>query len=641
MRAPIKVLPSDIAEKIAAGEVIERPASVVKELVENSIDAGSQHIQVKLYDGGRRSIVIQDDGHGIPADEVKLALMRHATSKLKSVDDLFNLSSLGFRGEALPSIATVSRFTLESKTQTSHHAVYLEGGALLQESSGDSTSPLNGQTTGTLIKVEDLFYNIPARLKFLRSKSSESGYIRELIERIALVYPHIEFQLYSDDRRALWLKRCSGITERFAQIVDLKPPANHDTEFYSDHIETFHTQFDTLVVDGWLERNRRASTSKDIFVTVNGRMVRDKLLHQAIVTGLRHRMMEGEFPKIFLRVQIDPALVDVNVHPAKSEVRFHDSRAVFQVIQGALNELGSRPNKLYYESPLPSSTQPSTALDTAPTLTLGMQPDAPASTIATPHTPRAYQAPLLTNQRTQLQTKDFDVWQSRATTTTNKATTTPTTTSSRPESQATANAFKYHYIGQLNKTYLLFQDDNALVLIDQHAAHERINYEKLKSRLLNDGLKPQTLLVSALVKLNPTDLALALDHAPFFNKLGFEFEIFGDTSLVLRSVPDIVSNSEYNTSQQELFLSVLEDIKSNAGDDFIQQDLLRIAPKLERFIATMACHASVRAGQALSQTEAVKLVETMENTPSSLNCPHGRPASIRLSQSQIEGLFKR
>lgn len=615
-RRPIRVLPRELAEKIAAGEVVERPSSVIKELVENSLDANAKVIRVELEEGGRKRLSVIDDGHGIPPEEMPIALERHATSKIDELDDLWNLRTMGFRGEALPSVAAVSRFTLESRTLRSDgvngRRLYLEGGRQVRDQSLDPTSPLQDRPTGTLIIVEDLFFNVPARLKFLKSKSGESANIRELIERIALCNPAVGFTLISEGRKSLQLEAAHP-SKRVADILETSP----------ENIETFESQFEDITVRGWLDRDSRASNSRYIYLAVNGRMVRDKLLQQAVLVGLRPRMMEGEYPKIYLEVEVPPADVDVNVHPAKSEVRFRRSRDVFQVVHGALERLAKKPTQNYYSSPLNIEPEPEpkqsrifeTERTTYKTKEYYSAPSEPSAPIE-PSIGRESPAPLDFQPKAQYHPDHLN----------------------HPVHPIQKKSFTtLHYIGQLKNTYLLFQDDGGLVLIDQHAAHERINYEKIKAEFLATGLQPQPLLLSAVVKCSPEKLNLALENSGAFTKLGFEFEAFGENSLVIRSAPLGIESER----SAELFRSLLEELSSSDAPEILAKDPSRLSAKTERMLATSACHSSVRAGQSLSAHEARELAAQMEETESSLNCPHGRPASIRLTYSQIEGLFKR
>lgn len=622
---PIRVLPRELAEKIAAGEVIERPSSVVKELVENSIDAGASHIRIEIEEGGRKRIRVRDDGCGIPDAEVLTALERHATSKIDELDDLWNLNTMGFRGEALPSIAAVSRVTIETVARgTAEHVagrlLYLEGGRVLRDETLAGHGLSSGSAgaafafTGTQITVEDLFYNVPARLKFLKSKSGESAQIRELIERIALTHPAIGFGLVSDGRKALNVEPTREGLERVAAILGVQ----------ADDVETFESVFEDLNVKGWLDRNGRASNSRYVYLSVNRRMVRDRLLQQAVLVGLRSRMMEGEYPRVFVSVELPPSEIDVNVHPAKSEVRFRKSREVFQVVHGAFEKLGRSAAKPFY-------SVASDALAKSAGLTPGQAVTAPLSSAP----PVAQKTTALEHPAEQI--PFFEPSEARVAFRTKVA---PPSTALAPvlnptPAERSAVFSALHYIGQLKNTYLLFQDAAGLIIIDQHAAHERINYERLKARFLSDGLRSQPVLLSIVVKCRAEQIELALEHTETLSKFGFEFEPFGDTSLLLRSIPETLETAR----AAELFSGILHDLECTESTD--EGPGRGLTPKIERILSTTACHSSVRAGQALSAFEATELMHALDDTQSSLNCPHGRPASICLTFGQIEGLFKR
>lgn len=627
-RRPIQVLPKDIAEKIAAGEVIERPSSVVKELVENALDAGARRITVELENGGLRAVRVIDDGGGIAAEELPLALERHATSKITAVDDLWNLSTLGFRGEALPSIAAISLFTLESRRdgERGRH-LSLEGGALKEDKvlPADSAVP---RPSGSRMSVEHLFFNVPARLKFLRSKASESSAVRELLERIALSHPAVAFTLLSEGRRTLQLPATALLEERVAAVLDGDVGA----------LEKVEAQFDGARVWGFVDREARAHNSRQIYLAVNGRMVRDKLLQQAVMVALRPVMMEGEYPRAFLSVEVPAGDVDVNVHPTKTEVRFTRPRDIFQLIGVALTPIARETKRVAYEA------------------TLSAAPDSTAATIAEPPALdyAASQAPLMDTGRVQYRHKPTPLFESaaRAATATEAAPSespqvwdhaTPQAPSS-PEAEAPATAPQaavtpfagLQYIGQVKNTYLIFQDGDGVVFIDQHAAHERINYERLKTALETEGLKSQPLLLGATVKLKPEEIAFALDSREDIARFGFEIEAFGDRDLIIRAGPAHLNDRQVIPT----FTAILRALQENEAQG-VPTDPTRLDPKLERAVATAACHGSIRAGQALSPAEALALAGEMERTPSSLNCPHGRPASIKLGWSQLEGLFKR
>lgn len=595
MSNSIRVLPRELAEKIAAGEVIERPGSVVKELVENALDAGATQIRIEFEDGGKKRLTIRDNGCGIADGEVLTALERHATSKIQALDDLWNLDTMGFRGEALPSIAAISRFTLRTRaagTTNRGRDVYLEGGTLLRDESLLELDP------GTSISVEDLFYNVPARLKFQRARSGESAYIREMIEHFALTHPAVSFALFSENRKLLELAPCAR-PERVARIFGTA----------SENLENFESRFEDTAVEGFLDRDARVTNSRQIYLAVNRRIVKDRLLQQAVLTALRPRMMEGEYPRIFLSLEIPRGDVDVNVHPTKSEVRFRRSRDVFQIVHGALSKLAGTVSRPFYSAPTPT---PQTFAAQA----------APSST------------PLFEASKFGFRTKTDAPASWGAHETAFKTLTASETVNRQPITDLFSSL---QYLGQLKNTYLLFQDGEGLVLIDQHAAHERVNYERIRADFLKTGLTPRPLLVSITVRCKPDDILTVDENRATFEKLGLEVEPFGDESLLLRAIPQGLDPAK----AQELFRTLLEQLKETPAGESLAADPSRLSPKLERMLSTAACHASVRAGQPLSPQQARALAAQMDATPASLNCPHGRPASIRLTFAQIENLFKR
>lgn len=623
MSATIQILPPELAEKIAAGEVIERPFSVVKELVENSIDAQARSIQIELEDGGLKSLRITDDGSGIPLEDMPLALKRHATSKIRTLDDLWNLSTMGFRGEALPSIAAVSHFTLESRvTGSTGRSLQWEGATSVFDRplAANAKVPL---PSGTRVSVEHLFYNVPARLKFMKSRASEAAAIRDLIERLALCHPTISFSLTSEGRKTLSLPATELGEQRFAEVLDAPV----------EHIEDFEGHYNGITVRGWWDREGRAANSKQVYLAVNGRMLKDRQLLQSCTAALRSAMMEGEYPRVFLEVVAPPTEIDVNVHPAKAEVRFQRARDVFQLIHATLSRIAQNPQKAAYIAPEITSQSRSIELE-SPRLfenlpTQFRKKEMPIGLTAA----TAVTAPALTKQ-TILQPPSFAHSNHSAP----LAAKGPTIQNQVQVPSRASRFSSLQYVGQVKNTYLLFQESDGLILIDQHAAHERVQYELLRQKLKSRDLKSQPLLISITVKCRPEEMALALEESEFFFHFGFEFEAFGEDHLIVRSAPEGLESSRILDTFRALLQSLRENDESPTTST---RDPSLLSPQWERALSTAACHSSVRAGQPLSPREAIALVEQMEETPSSLNCPHGRPASIKLTFQQIENLFKR
>lgn len=609
----IAVLPTDVAEKIAAGEVIERPFSVVKELVENALDAGATQITVELENGGMRKIAVTDNGHGIYEEQVGLAFLRHATSKIRTADDLWNLRTLGFRGEALPSISAISQFTVETKrsTETGKQLIY-EGGTLRSEKALAANS-LVPSPHGTRMCVEHLFYNVPARLKFLKSKSSETAAIRDLIERISLIHTNVSFNLLSDGRKTLVLPSVQTTEERFAAVVQSS----------LENLLPFEGRYDQMAVNGVLDFDSRAQNSRQIYMAVNGRMVKDKLLQQAISVSLKPIMMEGEYPKIFLNIIVPSGDVDVNVHPTKTEVRFTKPRDVFSLIKAALDQIIVNPQRQAYSTTHVVEQKPQKLFDTD-RVSFRKKVDELPTLIQTPTLPQT-SAPWQTNP-------PINAAVHRSVNPLINPATQPTLQTTL---QSTVQPQNLPYIGQVKNTYLLFQDHDGIVIVDQHAAHERLNYEKLKSNFFSSGLRPKALLIAITIKTSTEQAQLALDHKSFFERLGFEVDSFGDDQLIVRTVPEGLSDQH----ALQCFKAILEDLNTDNGE-LSWSDPTKASPRLERVFSTAACHASIRAGQPLSASEAIRLFQEMTST-ASLNCPHGRPASVKLTHGQLEGLFKR
>ena len=567
----IRKLPEGTINRIAAGEVLERPASAVKELVENAIDAGATQIDVVFRGGGKSLIRVTDNGSGMSADEMLLALERHATSKL-SDDELINISTLGFRGEALPSIASVSRFAMTSHAAGSDdaHAVNVAAGAV---------SPLAPArlAQGTEIEVRDLFYATPARLKFLKSDRSETAEAVDVIRRLALAHPAIGFTFANEDR--VWINAPQGEKQhdRIARIVGQEFIANaHLVSHVGDDIR----------IEGYasLPTYARGNAAQQ-FAFVNGRPVRDKLITGAIRGAYADVLPPGRFPSVVLFIDCAPSRVDVNVHPAKTEVRFRDGAlvrsfivsAIKRVLTGMEIKLDSAKSFaaasafLQNWSPSPAVTQ--AAFD--------MQ--MPVEGLAE----EAQAAPLA----------DYPLGLARA---------------------------------QIHDTYIVSQTARGFILIDQHAAHERIVYERLKAERAGQGIATQPLLVPQVVELDPGALSGVIAIADDLAALGLKLESFGANAVLVREVPAALSQAN------------IADLLRAVADDALEQDQSEgIQTRVNHMLATMACHYSVRAGRKLRVDEMNALLREMERTPNAGQCNHGRPTFIALEMKDIERLFGR
>lgn len=580
---PIRILPPEVASQIAAGEVVERPASVVKELLENALDAGAAHITVRVEGGGQRLVEVADDGCGIPPEEVALAVERHATSKLASATDLFNISSLGFRGEALASIASVSRFTLTSMVAGQPHGsrIRVEGGR------AGKPEPA-GAPPGTTVRVEDLFFNLPARRKFLKSETSERRLIESLAARYALAYPHVRFTLEMEGRTSLQTSGSGGRVEVLANLFGAA---------IARQLVEVAFRGDALDVSGYISPpGLTRSNRREIIFFVNGRPVQDISMMTALLQAYHGLLMVGRFPYAILLLQIPPESVDVNVHPTKAEVRFRNPDGVFSSVQRAVRRA------LLAHSPvteLPSQT---------------MWTDRTWESPQTGHTP----TPLIGREGGSL--------------------TLPSPASSQPPPPTPAGPGQgritppgvplLRLVGQIASTYLVAEGPDGLYLVDQHAAHERVLYEKLSAQPAG-SLPAQNLLEPVSVELPSHQASLVEGQLPLLGALGFHVEPFGRGAYLVRALPALLAHM-----QPEAALRVLV-------EDF-EEDETPLGAALENRLKARICkRAAVKAGQALSPDEQRNLLADLEACQSPRTCPHGRPTMIYISVDLLERQFGR
>ena len=580
MRPTIAALPDALISQIAAGEVVERPASVVKEVLENAIDAGARAITVRLEEGGTQRIQIQDDGIGILRDELVLATQRHATSKIRSLEDLESVASLGFRGEALASIASVSRLTITSRTEADAHAwqIQINGANMTSE-----ISPSSG-SQGTTVDVADLYFNTPARRKFLKSAATELGHCLDVIRRIALSRPDIAFAIWHNGK----------ITERWSSSsIEERVDAILGAEFHESRIAIEALQ-GNLSLRGFISKPTASRARADAqYCFVNGRFIRDKVLQHAIRAAYQDVLHGDRQPMLVLSLQIDPNLVDVNVHPAKTEVRFRDSGAVHQFvykeIQKALSSSAGSTNAAHEFISVPpttSSYNPALAnFDQKLPLSLGDKASIDAFFRQTP------------SQTVREETPD--------------------------------DLPLGHALAQIHGIYILAQNKHGLILVDMHAAHERVLYEKLKEDL-RAGIKIQQLLVPVVAHASETEIAKANEHSQTLKKLGFDIAPLGPQQLAIRSVPSLLQKSD----PAQLLRNLLADL------DLTGSQAVLDAAQHER-LATRACHAAVRAHRILNLAEMDALLRQMEQTERADQCNHGRPTWIQLTISDLDKLFLR
>ncbi len=590
---PVRQLPENVVNRIAAGEVIERPASVVKELVENAIDAGATRVEVVISGGGRELIRVSDDGSGMSAEDLALSVERHATSKLDS-EDLLNISTLGFRGEALPSIGAAARLSIVTRARGSENAleIRVEGG----EKSGVRPAAL---AEGTRVEVRDLFYATPARLKFLKSEQAETAAAIEVIRRLALARPDVAFIIAAGERVIQYPLRGTdeeGVAARLADVIGGDARAN------TVPVKAEREGVRLSGLAGLPTFSKANSLSQYLFV--NGRPVRDKVLLGALRGGYADLLHSGRHPVVALFIELDPHEVDVNVHPAKAEVRFRDSSLVRGLVVRALQETlsgGARRSATTGADRLVSFARP----QSAPNFSAGWRgaaspyrgglaeaAQAAFETLAQPSADaRADLAPVLQ--------ADLE----------------------RPLGAARA---------QLHETYIVAQTTDGLVIVDQHAAHERIVYEKLKRALDEKGIARQILLVPAVVDLDGSDAAALVARAGELAKLGLVLEPFGQGAVLVRETPALLGDSDTENLVRDLAEHIAE------WDDTLplERNLLAVASRI-------SCHGSVRAGRRLKPEEMNALLREMERTENAGQCNHGRPTYVELKLFDIEKLFGR
>ncbi|NWG05067.1 MAG: DNA mismatch repair endonuclease MutL [Chloroflexi bacterium] len=590
---PIRLLSPEVASQIAAGEVIERPASVVKELLENSLDAGARTVTIAIEEAGKKLIEIADDGSGIPSDELELAVSRHATSKLVRSDDLFSISTLGFRGEALASIGSVSRMTVTSRTKKEK-----EGARLKVEGGRNGRLTKVGTTVGTIIRVEDLFYNVPARLKFLKTDVTERRAIDSLVTRYALAYPDKRFKL-SDGKNIIL--QTSGDGDRRAILAAL-----YGVDVAKQMLEVMAEE-DGYRLTGFISpTSLTRSNRKEITFFINGRWVQDVALSTALLQAYHTLLMVGRYPLTALFLEIHPEEVDVNVHPAKAEVRFRNQDKVFSFVQRS-----ARKALLAY-SPVPN---------VAPSLWGMTRTVPPAQSKNTGiDWSIAHDEELSVNG-------DSDVLATGI----QSSSTRPPSTDYQPPAglPSTTRIPLLRLIGQIGATYLVAEGPDGLYLVDQHAAHERVLFEKLMAQHDLKKIPSQSLLTPVVVTIPPQAAQLLLAQLPTLQHFGFDVEEFGPNTFQVRAMPVLFTGSDPSAALRALV------------EDF-EEDEAPLQNEIEAKLAARVCkRMAVKAGQALSNEEQRALLIDLEACDSPRTCPHGRPTMIHLSVDMLERQFGR
>jgi DNA mismatch repair protein MutL len=610
----INRLPPDLANQIAAGEVVERPASVVKELVENAIDAGARRLAIHVELGGKKRVRVEDDGEGMTPDDARLAIERHATSKISKADDLAAILTLGFRGEALPSIASVSHFVLRTRArgQQTGTEIRVNGGAV-------ASVVEVGAPEGTAVEVNDIFYNLPARRKFLKSDSAESAQVSRIVTQLALAYPEVGFTLTSAGRKVL---QCPPAVSRRDRLYQVYGERSDLLELRKDASGMQLTGFIAALAD-------QGPTRGPQNVFINRRIVKDKTIAHAIIDSYSQASIKERSPEVHLFIEMPPDALDVNVHPTKAEVRFREQSVVHEVVRRALMDtLGhsgvpqlqlrpehaaqqpfapSLPNVLSGGSypnrwrPIPSAS----TLDAQPPSTLGAQP------------PSTLEAQPLSTLEAQL----------------------PSTLGAQPPSMLAAQPPTMRDspdikpmipLGQFRDTFIIAVDDDGIAIIDQHVAHERVLFERVMERLTRGRLESQGLLVPMLLDVAPSAHQALVSRAGELDRFGFEIEPFGAATIKVSAIPALLS-AEVST---KALLALAEDLEGLDRGAQVQDALQRIA-------ATTACHAAVKANYPLTYEKMAHILDELRATAYSTVCPHGRPVMLRLTRREIEKNFDR
>ena len=590
----IRQLPPQLIDQIAAGEVVERPASVIKELVENSLDAGAGQIEIEIDGGGLRRCLVRDDGSGIPPEELALALSRHATSKIASLADLEHVATLGFRGEALPSIASVSRLELTSRTSGA------DAGWTVTADGGRLAAPAPAaHPQGTTVLVQDLFFNTPARRRFMRSERTESGHVEGLARRLALSRFDTGFSLRRDGRALFDLRRARDAGARVRRVAEICGEA------FAAHVLELEQSAAGLHLSGWLGLPTFSRSQPDMqYFFVNGRMIRDRLVTHALRQAYADVLFHGRHPAYVLYLEMDPALVDVNAHPTKHEVRFRDARSMHGFLYKAVERAlaGTRPAAA--AGPSPATPRFSGRDGSGPewrqdAMELGVREGTPAAT----------RVPAI---------EDAAV----------AAAPVPAPGGAAP---SPADDLPLgHALGQLGGVYILAQNRDGLVIVDMHAAHERVLYERLKQSLAGPEAAGQPLLVPVSVRVSPQEGELAETMREELARVGLEIDRRGPDVVVIRQVPVLLGNADAEALLRDLLADFAEQGSSR-----------RLEERLNEVLATMACHGSVRANRQLTIAEMNALLRDMERTERADQCNHGRPTWTQLSMAELDRLFLR
>ncbi|GAF23565.1 LOW QUALITY PROTEIN: DNA mismatch repair protein MutL [Bacillus sp. JCM 19047] len=624
----IRQLHDSLSNKIAAGEVVERPASIVKELIENAIDADATDILVEIVEGGMESIRIVDNGHGIASDQVETAFLRHATSKIQNDRDLFSIRTLGFRGEALPSIASVSTLTVQTSTGTQGVELTLHGGELIDRQPSSAKK-------GTSIVIKDLFYNTPARLKYLKTKLTESGHVSDVVNRMALAYPAISFHYTSDGKRVLNTTGNGRLLQVIAEVY------GRQTASMMVPIEGQSLDY---TVSGYVAKPELTRASRQYMsIFINGRYIRNYKLAQAIQQGFHTLLPIGRYPLAVVKIEMDPTLIDVNVHPSKLEVRLSKEEALGEVMTTAIKEVFAQ------ETLIPQSPKPVVEKQTSQQLAFSLRYQDRAveseetdvavheETYAYKEKPLSDLAPLKTTSKTEepfsMQEQQYNSQKDVEAEMEQLVETAPTVQSElkqeKSEEVIVSTIPPLYPVGQMHGTYIVAQNDNGMYLIDQHAAQERIKYEYFRKKLSEPTSTLQDLLVPLTLEFTAREAAMIQESKEKLEMVGLTLEPFGHHTYVVRSHPIWFPRGEEESSIREIIDQLL-------GTKRI--DLYRLR---EEAAILMSCKAAIKANRHLRHDEMFELLETLRRCEEPYTCPHGRPILIHFSTYELEKMFKR
>ena len=594
----VKALDDHLINKIAAGEVIERPASIVKELVENALDAGATKIIVDIEKGGIKRITVSDNGSGIVNDDLQLALSRHATSKLIEEDDLYEIGTLGFRGEALPSIIAVSRFSITTKTVDDNHAWQLQ----VEGNSSISPAQPAAAQAGTTVEIKDLFFNTPARRKFIRAETTEFNHIEKVVRQLALSAMAVEFELVHNGRKTYHLPSAEepqSLKRRLKRLIG---------EEFTDNMIELDAKAGDLSLSGWVSRPTYTRSQRDRqYLFLNSRFIKDKTLSHAITRAYKDVVYHDRHPALILYLNMNPKMVDVNVHPAKAEVRFSDGRAVHDFVYRSINQA------IAADGPKRQISQQQSNSFSVESTSSAKFSRSPGSTAASP----SAQMQMLVKESLQTYKTLHGTEDKQP------------VGDDLPEIDYDSAPLGYA-LGQLHGIYIIAQNQQGMVIVDAHAAHERITYEKLKTQYDSETVAVQQLAIPIEIKLSEQEIHRIMQLEKVFAELGFEISRLSETALVVRSVPSLL----VKVDAQLLIKDILADL-----DELGHSDKTQVLAN--SILSTTACHGSVRANRRLSLDEMNALLRQVEKTERSSQCNHGRPTWFNFELSQVDKWFKR